>query len=288
MHPQFDEFLLFLTTEKGLSHNTTIAYKRDLIHYFHTTSSLSETDISSYLHSLVDHGYQPRSISRKLSSIKSFCRFLVVTERLAEIPLSLTHFPSQRSKLPKVLTVENVEKLIHAVATDSKYRYRDSAILELLYSSGLRISELTGLRFSQFNVAFDMVRVLGKGEKERMVPVGSKASAAITAYLQMDRPTIVRSDASPFLFLNKNGTAISRKSVFLMIKRTAKLAGLVADWISPHTLRHSFATHILEAGADLREVQELLGHADIATTQIYTHLNRDEILAVYRHAHPRG
>ncbi len=282
-------FLDVLAVERGLSAHTVQAYRRDLQDHleFLIASGITrlreveEVHLLLYLGAQRRAGLAPASVMRRLSAVRAFYRHLVREEVRRTDPTA--HLPTTRllRHLPSVLSIADVERLLAQPDCATPRGLRDRAMLELLYATGLRVSELCGLRRSDLNLELGLVRCAGKGGKERIVPVGEPARAAVRAYLA------TRRDAAPGLFLGNKGQSLTRVSFWRLISRYARQAGLRAP-VSPHTLRHSFATHLLEGGADLRAIQELLGHANIATTQIYTHVSVDTLREVYRAYHPRA
>jgi len=282
-------FLDSLAVERGLAANTIQAYGRDLRHHLlflhsqgvRSLRAVEESHLIVYLGRLRRAGAAPATVMRKLSALRSFYRHLVREEVIGADPTS--HLPAARllRHLPSVLSVEEVARLLAQPDASSLRGLRDRAMLELLYATGLRVSELVGLKRGEIVLDLGLVRCLGKGSKERIVPVGRPAIEAVRAYLA------VRRDAAPALFLGNKGRPVSRVAFWRIIRRYARQAG-IRTAISPHTLRHSFATHMLEGGADLRAIQELLGHASITTTQIYTHVSIDHLREVYRAYHPRA
>ena len=288
-------FLDHLSVERGLSSNTIAAYGRDLsqfIEYARKTGAsalddLTETILIGFLEALRQAGMSPGSISRKLSAIKTFTKY---SYREGSIRKDFTaNAVGMRGgrKLPSVLSIEEVSNLLSQPSGGEPGDIRDKAMLETLYATGLRVSELINLRLIDLNLDVGFLRCFGKGSKERIVPIGQVAIACINRYLADARPAFARSGSSEYLFLNSRGRNMSRVGFWKIIKKYTAKAGILKN-ISPHTLRHSFATHLLQGGADLRSVQEMLGHADIATTQVYTHVNRDELKEVYREKHPRA
>jgi integrase/recombinase XerD len=282
-------FLDTLAVERGLSQNTIQAYRRDLTHHLtalvaHGTEDLRRVDESHlivYLGQLRRAGASAATVMRKLSALRAFYRNLVREEKVASDPT--TNLPATRllRRLPSVLSIEEVERLLKQPDPKTQRGLRDRAMLEVLYATGLRVSELVGLQRGDLNADLGLVRCVGKGSKERIVPVGKPALKAVEAYLASRR------DAAPHLFLGNKGQPLTRVAFWRITSRYARQAGIRTP-ISPHTLRHSFATHMLEGGADLRAIQELLGHANIATTQIYTHVSVDRLREVYRAYHPRA
>ncbi len=297
-----DRYLDHLTVERGLSDNTVAAYRRDLARYVRFLSAREVTDAAAVDEALVrsflasvsasTHGdderpYRATSVARTLSSVRSFHRSLVrdgVTDR---DPAAGVAQPKLPRSLPHPLTVDEVQTLLQAPNPTTRAGLRDRAILELLYGSGLRVSELTGLDVDDVDLEEGSVRVLGKGGKEREVPVGRYGRDAVGSYLSRARPLLVTGRDRGALFLNQRGGRLSRQSCDRMVRTAARTAGIERH-VSLHTLRHSFATHLLEGGADVRVVQELLGHASVATTQIYTLVTRDHLREVYYTSHPRA
>ncbi|MDO8730582.1 MAG: site-specific tyrosine recombinase XerD [Candidatus Omnitrophota bacterium] len=287
----------FLRLERGLSQNTVLAYRRDLQQFAAALSpkqpsDIARGDILDYLMSLRDKKLAPSSVARKLVAIKVFFRFLLSQSLIKNDPSSIIESPRLMKGLPDVLDVEEVGRLLAAAAADKRKKkqkktLRDRALLELLYASGLRVSEASGLKLTDLNSEARFLRCVGKGGKERVVPVGSHALKWIRIYLAQARPGFNPKPDSRQIFLNRSGGALSRISIWSIIKQYALAAG-IKKRITPHTLRHSFATHLLEAGADLRVVQELLGHSSIATTQIYTHVDRARLKSIHAKFHPRA
>lgn len=291
-----DRFLQNLRVERGLSANTLESYSREIIRFRNWLGEnrddkkwceVKPDDIKLYLAELKEINLGARSIFHNLAVIRSFFTFLIMEELCENDPAELVEFPKLPKRLPDVLSREDVKKIITGVKDDTVPGARDRAILELLYACGLRVSELTALKLDQLHLDEGYVLPFGKGKKERLVPMGDQARSAIKKYLSRSRPYYERRGSSPYLFLNRSGKPLSRQSVFLIIKKTALRAG-VRTSISPHTFRHSFATHLLEGGMDLRLVQVLLGHSDIIATQIYTHLDRQRLIKEYDLRHPRS
>jgi integrase/recombinase XerD len=282
-------FLDGLAVERGLSLNTVQAYRRDLLHHLRALAArgvgdlrrVEESHLIVYLGQIRRSGAAAATVMRKLSAIRAFYRYLVREESIAADPT--TNLPTTRllRRLPSVLSIEEVNLLLKQPDPKTPRGLRDRAMLELLYATGLRVSELVNLQRGDLNLDLGLVRCVGKGSKERIVPVGKPALKAVEAYLASRR------DAAPHLFLGNKGRPLSRVAFWRITSRYARQAGIRAA-ISPHTLRHSFATHMLEGGADLRAIQELLGHANIVTTQIYTHISVDRLREVYRQYHPRA
>lgn len=287
----FKGFLSYLSVERGLSVNTVQAYRRDLqsfLGYLEESGrdllSFSREDITRYLGRLREAGYAPSSVARIVSSLKGLCRFLIIERVIDEDPSSSLRTPRQWERVPKALSVEEMRAIL-STDTGTPMALRDSAMLELLYSSGLRVSEIISLKVNDLNMEAGFIRVMGKGSKERVVPVNSRAAGKVLTYLRELRPRLLRTRESPYLFLTGRGAPMTRQRFWQALKRHGRMAGVD---ISPHTVRHSFATHLLEGGADLRSVQKMLGHSDIATTQIYTKVSTERIRKVYREHHPRA
>lgn len=295
MNQYLDLFLNYLLVEKGLAKNSLDSYGRDMVRYLDflegrgcvDPSGVRSVDVADFLASLKERGLAPRSRARALSSVRMFHRFLLV-EGYAEVnPTAIIEAPKTVAKLPQVLTGREVEALLAAPGDDSTIDIRDRAMLELLYATGLRVSELVGLGLRDVNVTAGYLMAFGKGGKERLVPMGESACAAVSRYLSDTRPAMDRDGANRHLFLTRLGDGMTRQAFWNIIKKRALEAGVRKN-ISPHTLRHSFATHLLENGADLRSVQTMLGHADLSTTQIYTHVTRERLKRLHEQFHPRG
>jgi len=287
-------FLNQLLIEKGLADNTIISYRRDLQAFvqFLTAGDIDEfkqvkkKDIMDYLVTLKNRGISARSHSRNLVSIRQLYKFLMLEGRVQEDPTLNISFPKAWQKLPYVLNYSQVEVLL-VQPDESPLGIRDKTMLEVLYATGLRVSELINLTINAVNLEAGFLLCLGKGSKERMVPIGSSARKNLQKYYNGPRQQLLNLKRSKFLFINKFGNKLSRQGFWKIIKRYALQAGIEQN-ITPHTLRHSFATHLLENGADLRSVQAMLGHANIATTQIYTHVSMDKIKKLYFKHHPRA
>ena len=295
-------YLDHLAVERGLSVNTLSAYRRDLRRYIaflakrgiRSVKRIDEPAVRSFVasisastHGREDSPYSATSVARSLSAVRSFHRFLVRDGVTQSDPAAGISRPKLPRKLPHPIPVDDVERVIAATQGPTPERVRDRAIIELLYGAGLRVSELTGLDVDDLDLESGSVRVFGKGSKEREVPVGGMAKKACQDYLVTARPSMARASSRAALFLNQRGGRLSRQSCGRLLSRYAKMAGLERG-LSPHTLRHSFATHLLEGGADVRVVQELLGHASVATTQIYTLVTREHLREVYYSSHPRA
>ena len=290
-----NEYGYYLKREKGLSENTIDAYLRDITQYItflekyrkiKRVEQIDKTDIQAYLKSLKNKELSAKSTSRKLSSIKGFHQFLLLEKETTTDVSSLIEAPKIERNLPDVLSVEEVIRLIDHVKGIEPLDLRNLALLELIYGSGLRVSELLNLKISDIHLTASYVKIIGKGSKERQVPLGQMSVLALREYLTKGRPQLIKIENN-FLFLNQYGNKLSRQGFFKLLKKIAKDTHITKE-VSPHTLRHSFATHLLEAGIDLRTLQELLGHEDISTTQIYTHISQKHLKESYLDAHPRA
>ena len=292
---QLDRFSDFLTLEQGNSPRTLEAYRRDvarLVEYARTKGAASPVDITSrmlreFVYHLKDVGLSPSSIRRNISAVRTYFRFLLADGVVARDPSERLETPQRWRTLPDVLTVEEIERLLAAPTLDDPLAFRDRAMLELAYGAGLRVSEWITIGVRDVMLEDKLVRVFGKGGKERLVPIGRSAIGAVATYMRELRPHLERGGGKGVLFLNARGEPLSRMGAWKILRRYVERAGITKA-VSPHTLRHSFATHLLEGGADLRAVQEMLGHADISTTQIYTHVDREYLRQVHRQYHPRG
>jgi integrase/recombinase XerD len=292
---ELERFTTALWLERGLSDNTREAYSRDvqglnawlLDQSRGDALTASESDVQAYLGARLSRGSSHRSISRLLSSLRSFYQYLVREGDLSSDPTQHLDRPKPSRPLPKSLSESEVDQLLHAPDTSVVVEHRDLAMLEVLYASGLRVSELVGLTLPQLSLNQGVVRVFGKGGKERLVPLGEVAIEAVTDYLKSTRQALLRDRQSDVLFPSNRGKVMTRQTFWYRIKIYAKRAGIDPN-LSPHTLRHAFATHLINHGADLRVVQMLLGHSDLTTTQIYTHVARSRMQALHEKHHPRG
>jgi integrase/recombinase XerD len=290
-----DAFLDYAATERGLARKTIEAYARDLAAFTRfalekgtrVPGRLAEPLVRAHVVALADRGLSPRSQARALAAVRGFLRFLALRGTLTADPARNLRIRRPPSRLPDALGAKDVDALLADPSQPERRGLRNVALLELLYACGLRVSEAVALRGSQLNLEAGFVTVMGKGGKERVVPLGRAARAALEAYFARERPELLRGRASPFVFIGPGGRQLTRQAVWKLVKRRARGAGL-AGRVSPHTLRHTFATHLLGGGADLRVVQTLLGHADIATTQIYTHVTPGRLREVHRRHHPRA
>jgi len=291
--PLVKRFLDYLFVECGLSGATIVAYQHDLVRFWGTVDALGvareEIDIDvvrQHLIELRDAGLGVTSIARHLAAIKMFLRFMFAEKLIRRDVASLIESPKKWHTLPDTLHRDDVERLLDAPDEAGEFYLRDRALLELLYATGMRVSELVDLAGDRLNLRVGYVRVIGKGRKERIIPVGSVALAALNEYLNILRPQLAGFHSGDHVFLSRTGRPLDRSAIWRIVRRCAVDAG-IRKHVSPHTLRHCFATHLLQGGADLRVVQELLGHADVATTQIYTHVDTDRLKSVHRKFHPR-
>lgn len=289
-----DAYLDRLASERGLARRTVEAYAHDLGEFIRglgrrrvtRPGRIGAAEVRAHLVTLAERGLSARSRARALAAVRGFLRFLAMTGRLDGDPSARLTVRRPPARLPRALGTQHAAALVAQPAESERRGLRDRALLELLYGCGLRVSELIALEGSQLNLPAGFVTVLGKGGKERVVPVGRAARAALEAYLERERPRLVGPRPSPFVFLGPRGRPLSRQAVWKLVRRRALAAGL--GHVSPHTLRHTFATHLLGGGADLRIVQALLGHADVGTTQIYTHVTPGRLRETHRRFHPRS
>ena len=294
LSPYIDSFLTMIAVEKGLAKNTVEAYSRDLVRLSEflvaqSVASWEETEtlhLRSYLSSLRRNGLSPRSIARHIVTVRRFYGFLETEGVINENPVPPFHLAAGGRKLPQTLSGDDVRKLLDQPNPQELLGVRDQAMLELLYATGLRVSELISLKMQQINFQGNFLTVKGKGSKVRAVPFGKWARQKLLDYVNGARRRLAKGRASVFVFINRSGRPLSRQGFWKLIRGHARAAG-VEKRVTPHTLRHSFATHLLEGGADLRSVQSMLGHADISTTQIYTHVNGARLKEVHRRHHPR-
>jgi integrase/recombinase XerD len=285
----------FLTLEQGAAVRTTDAYARDVGRFvtyarakgIRAPLGASPRLLRDFVYHLKDVGLAPASIRRNVSAVRTYFRFLIAEGHLVSDPSERLDTPKRWLTLPDVLTAVEVQRLLDAVTLDEPMAFRDRAMLELAYGAGLRVSEWISLGVRDVLLEDALVRVFGKGSKERLVPIGRRAIGAVAIYARELRPRLERGSGKGVLFLNARGTPLTRMGAWKMVRKYVEKAR-IEKHVSPHTLRHSFATHLLEGGADLRAVQEMLGHADIATTQIYTHVDREYLRSVHKQFHPRG
>jgi integrase/recombinase XerD len=294
-----NEYLGHLSVERGASQNTIVAYRRDLAEYEAFLSArgvaepdeLTRDDVTAFVGSLWERGLAPSSVERKVAAIKGFHKFLVREGITENHPTARLPLPKVPERMPDVVSIDDIDRLLGQPFPDGPTGLRDRAMLETLYGCGLRVSELTGLDLTDLDLTDGFLRVFGKGDKERVVPVGGMALHALQAYLAHGRTYLrpkgsLRGLDAAAVFLNTKGSRLSRQGVFGIVRAYGARTGL--ESLHPHTLRHSFATHLLEGGADLRALQEMLGHADISTTQVYTHVDRRHVREEYLSTHPRA
>ncbi|HTX14339.1 MAG TPA: site-specific tyrosine recombinase XerD [Candidatus Baltobacteraceae bacterium] len=288
------EFLNSLRVEKGLSNNSILAYRRDIEKFAAfaaerglDTKDITRGDVIDFLASLYQRQLDSRSVARHLVSIRNFFRFALIEGYIEEDPAATIESPRFRQSLPEFLSVAEVDRLLQQPDTATVLGLRDRALIEIMYSAGLRVSELCSLRVNDLQMDPGCLRCVGKGNKERLVPVGKQALAVTRKYLRTSRPKLLREKSSPYLFLNQRGSKIDRITFWKLLGAYGRKAGLRKP-LKPHMLRHSFATHLLDRGADLRSVQMMLGHSDISTTQIYTHVIEERLKHVYKAHHPRA
>jgi integrase/recombinase XerD len=287
-------FLDYIRVEKGLASNSIVSYARDLNEFGRYVAraqqkleDVTREDLRAFLASLYRRGLGARSVARHLVSLRNLFRFLVREGTLRHDPTSEVDAPRTGQSLPKYLSGEEVEALLKQPRPETPAGLRDRALLELLYATGMRVSELVHLRWEDFEPNLGVVRCFGKGSKERLIPVGKSALAAVETYVREGRPKLAKKPAVSFLFLNHRGTRLSRVGFWKILSAYGRAAAIPTP-LTPHLVRHSFATHLLERGADLRSIQLMLGHADISTTQIYTHVLKERIKQVYQSHHPRA
>jgi len=288
------EFLEYLRVEKGLAANSVSSYQRDLVDFLDFLQrqkrgirAVRRDTIRQYLRSLYERKLAPRSVARHLVTLRNYFRFLTHEGQLDEDPTSEVEAPRVGMSLPKYLAAAEVDTLLAQPDVSTPRGSRDKAMLEILYATGTRVSELLGLRWEDFDVNLGILRCRGKGSKERLIPVGRSALRTLETYMREARPLLAKGKSNPFLFLNYRGGKLSRVAFWMLIRDYGRKAQ-IATPLTPHVLRHSFATHLLERGADLRSIQLMLGHSDISTTQIYTHVVKERLKQVYQEHHPRA
>lgn len=295
MYHLIDEYLNFMAVEKGASRNTIDGYSRDLNRYAGFVeergvleiSGIRTEDVIAYLASLHSEGLAANSVNRALAAMRGFYRYLLREKKVDHTPMAHIVLAKVWTRLPDVLSREEMALLLAQPGAETPADIRDSAMLELVYATGIRVSELIGLTVNSINWQVGYLVAMGKGEKERIVPVGQTAYERVKRYQEGARPLLLKGRESDLLFLNRSGRGLTRQGFWKIVKKYAAKAGLDKA-IHPHTFRHSFASHLLEGGADLRSVQIMLGHADISTTQIYTHVTRERLKEIHRRYHPRG
>ena len=291
---RIEDFITYLRIDKKYSENTIESYYHDLMKYYDYNKNILKKDlgtikkkeISSYLKYLNKSGLDQRSISRNISCIRSFYKFLLIEKYITNNPSELLELPKRKRTLPKVLSMEEIDKLLN-IKLDDAYSYRNKAMLELMYATGLRVSELINLKLHDVDLNMAYVRTIGKGNKERIVPLGDVALKYLSLYINNYRDNLLKNKNCDYIFINNHGSSLTRQGFFKILKKIAKEQDVKTSF-SPHTLRHSFATHLLENGADLRSIQELLGHSDISTTQIYTHISNQRLKENYSKYHPHA
>lgn len=290
------DYLHYLTVERGLSANTRTSYRQDLTHFFdylikeEQAMPLNQVDrftIMAFLGQLEVAGKSRNSVIHMVSTLRKFFQFATASQWVTIDPMTQVDPPKKAQHLPAVLTLEEVEALLMVPNADTPLGLRNRTMIEVLYATGLRVSELINLRLDDLHLELGLIQTIGKGDKERIIPIGDVAIHWLNRYLAEGRPRLGRQQVDQIIFLNDHGRQLTRQGIWKLIKQWVAAAGITKD-VSPHTLRHSFATHILENGADLRIVQELLGHADISTTQIYTHISNKRLTEVYQKNHPRA
>lgn len=295
MNEEINDYLHYLTIERGLSLNTRKSYERDLLQYLHyledeQITSWQDVDryvVINYLEKMHDEKKAPATVTRMITSLRRFHQFLRQERLTDHDPMQHIDTPKKVQKLPSTLSLTEVERLIETPDTTKNLGIRDRAILEVMYATGMRVSELVGLKLSDLHLSLGLVQTLGKGDKERIIPLGDYAIQWLERYLDEARPLLGANPSETHVFVNHHGTGLSRQGIWKNLKQLVREAGINKE-VTPHTLRHSFATHLLENGADLRTVQELLGHADISTTQIYTHITKKRMTDVYKQHFPRA
>ena len=290
MNEEIEKFIEYLIIEKKYSKNTVTSYQRDLYKFSKILNNknikkITKKDIQGYLNE-INKTLETRSISRNISSLKSFYKYLKINKIIDKNPMDQINNPKTKKTLPKVLSEEEINKLLE-INLKTNYDYRNKAMLELMYSSGLRVSELINLNTNDIDLENDSVKIFGKGSKERIIPLNDYAKEALKEYILNHRKELFKHGEKNHLFLNNHGEKMTRQGFFKIIKKIAKEKNIKTNF-SPHTLRHSFATHLLKYGADLRSIQELLGHSDISSTQIYTHITNKKLQNDYREYHPHG
>ena len=290
MNDYIINFCNYLLIEKKYSSNTIESYRRDLVKFFKyinkEPNNIKTSDIHAYLKTLSQEKLTEKSIARNISCLKSFYKFLLIEKEVKNNPMDEIDVPKVRKSLPKSLTVEEINLLLEIPLIDD-FSYRNKAMLELLYATGMRVSELINLTLLDIDLDSATVRTLGKGSKERIIPIGDYALKYLYIYIHNYRNKLLKKELNNYLFLNNHGKKMTRQGFFKMLKKRQQEVG-IKKIISPHTLRHSFATHLLDNGADLRSIQELLGHSDIGTTQIYTYVSNEHLKENYKEFHPHG
>ena len=285
-----DEFIEYLIIDKKYSENTIKSYKNDLKKFENyikkQINNINENDIKNYIKNLNKENDDTKTISHNISTLRSFYKFLLIEKKVKSNPMEYIELPKIRKTLPKTLSIEEIDKLLDIKLKDA-FSYRNKAMLELMYSSGLRVSELVNVNIHDIDTSNCIIRIMGKGSKERIVPLGDYAINYLELYLKEYREKLVKKEMNDYLFLNNHGKKMTRQGFFKILKQLAKEKNIKTEF-SPHTLRHSFATHLLNGGADLRSIQEMLGHESISTTQIYTHVSKEKLKENYNNFHPHA
>ena len=290
MEKEIENFIEYLIIEKKYSKNTVSSYERDLKKFSNNLNNkkineITRKDIQNYLKDL-SKDHNPRSTSRNISTLKSFYKYLKINKIVKVNPMDQINNPKTKKTLPKVLSEEEINDLLD-IELKTNFDYRNKAMFELMYSSGLRVSELINLNVNDIDLENDTVKIFGKGSKERIIPLNDFAKEALREYIMVHRKELFKHGENNYLFLNNHGNKMTRQGFFKILKKIAQEKNIKTDF-SPHTLRHSFATHLLKYGADLRSIQELLGHSDISSTQIYTHVTNEKLENDYKEYHPHG
>lgn len=285
------KFIEYLIIDKKYSENTVKSYNNDLKKYeifFKNTniSNIKENHIKEYLKHLKENNNDNRTINHNISTLRSFYKFLLIEKAIKENPMEYIEMPKTKKNLPKTLSIEEVDKLLNIKLTDA-FSYRNKAMLELMYSSGLRVSELINVSIHDIDTSNCIIRIMGKGKKERIVPLGDYAIKYIKLYIKEYREKLIKRELNEYLFINNHSKKMTRQGFFKILKQLAREQNIKTEF-SPHTLRHSFATHLLNGGADLRSIQEMLGHESISTTQIYTHVSKEQLKENYKNFHPHA
>lgn len=285
-----DEFIEYLLIDKKYSENTIKSYKNDLKNFSNyinkEITNIKENDIKNYIKHLNKENNDTKTISHNISTLRSFYKFLLIEKKVKNNPMEYIELPKIKKSLPKTLSIEEIDKLLDIKLKDA-FSYRNKAMLELMYSSGLRVSELVNVKTHDIDTSNCIIRIMGKGKKERIVPLGDYAINYIEIYIKEYREKLIKKEMNDYLFLNNHGKKMTRQGFFKMLKQLAKEKNIKTEF-SPHTLRHSFATHLLNGGADLRSIQEMLGHESISTTQIYTHVSKEKLKENYNNFHPHA
>ena len=285
-----EEFIEYLIIDKKYSENTIKSYQNDLKKFDNfikkSINSINDDDIKNYIKYLNKENNDTKTISHNISTLRSFYKFLLIEKKVNKNPMEYIELPKTKKTLPKTLSIEEIDKLLDIQLKDP-FSYRNKAMLELMYSSGLRVSELINVNIHDIDTSNCIIRIMGKGSKERIVPLGDYAIKYIELYLKEYREKLIKKELNDYLFLNNHGKKMTRQGFFKILKQIAKEKNIKTEF-SPHTLRHSFATHLLNGGADLRSIQEMLGHSDISTTQIYTHVSKEKLKENYNNFHPHA